>query len=138
MEHLNFIYYQIKHSLSLWKASRNNPGPTFSNCMKRDVTTVLFWLTSFRKKTIVYYCILLRTNAGVVCQCLVFLNESLIFFIVLFNIIKHFLIQPWWLSGPRHDITNLFNNQGVIVQWIKWSLMIVYSLHFDGPWLDST
>ena len=39
-----------------WKASGNNPFPTFSNCTQNDVTLVPFCLTTSSKKTIVYYC----------------------------------------------------------------------------------
>ena len=41
---------------SLWKASRSDLQPTFLNCTHNYVTSVLFCLTTFRKKT---NCILL-------------------------------------------------------------------------------
>ena len=46
----------MEHSPSLMKASLSNPLPTFSNCMKFDITMVSSCLTTFRKKT---NCILL-------------------------------------------------------------------------------
>ena len=37
------------------QTSQSNPGPHFSKCMQNDVTSLLRSLSSFRKKTIVYY-----------------------------------------------------------------------------------
>ena len=48
-------FKQTTHSPSLQKASRNNPRPHFLNWMKNDVTSVRLCLSSFCKKTIVYY-----------------------------------------------------------------------------------
>ena len=50
------LFPLMKHSLSLRKASRSNPRLTFSNCIQSDVTLVSFCLTTFPKKTIVFYC----------------------------------------------------------------------------------
>ena len=50
------LFYLAEHSLSLRKASHSNPRPTFFNCMKSDIPSVSFCLTTFRKKT---NCILL-------------------------------------------------------------------------------
>ena len=44
------LFPLMKHSLSLRKASRSIPRPTFSNCIQSDVTWVSFCLTTFRQK----------------------------------------------------------------------------------------
>ena len=49
------LFRLTKHFPSLRKASRSNPLPIFLNCMRNDVTSVHRCLTTFRKKTIVYY-----------------------------------------------------------------------------------
>ena len=49
------LFQPTKHFPSLWKVSRSNPHPPLSNCMRNDVMLVLHCLTSFRKKTFVYY-----------------------------------------------------------------------------------
>ena len=49
------LFKLTQHFPSPLKTSHSNPHPTFSNCTKRDVLSVSFFLTTFRKKTIVYY-----------------------------------------------------------------------------------
>ena len=49
------LFWLTTYSPSLGKASCSNPHPSFSNCIQSDVTLVRRCLTTFRKKTIVYY-----------------------------------------------------------------------------------
>ena len=56
-----------KHSLSLGKASRNNPHPIFSNCMQNHIMSVCFCLTTFLKKPIVNYSNLFTYRWSIVC-----------------------------------------------------------------------
>ena len=44
------LFWLTRNSPLLWKATRSDPGPIFSNCTLNDVTSVLFL-----QKTIVYY-----------------------------------------------------------------------------------
>ena len=48
------LYWLTKYSPSLQKAYLSNPRPTFSNCMKNNVTLMSFCLTTFCKKKQLY------------------------------------------------------------------------------------
>ena len=54
-DYFPFLFQITTHSPSLWKASRSNPCPIFSNSTQNDVTSVSVCLTTFYKKSIVYY-----------------------------------------------------------------------------------
>ena len=54
LSYLTPLFLITKHSPSLRLASRSNPCPLFSNCMRRDVTYVSFCLTTFHKKKQLY------------------------------------------------------------------------------------
>ena len=73
-----YLFWLAKHSPSLWRASCSNPRPYFSNCLQNDVMSVHRCLTTFRKKTIVYYCLIARysTNKST-CFSNLFLSHQL-------------------------------------------------------------
>ena len=52
---VGWCFRPTKHSPSVRKASCSNPCPLFPNCMQNDIMLVCRCLTSFHKKTIVYY-----------------------------------------------------------------------------------
>ena len=125
------LFWLTKHSPSLRKASRWNPGPTFSNCMQSDVMSVPFSLMTFSKKIIVYHYWLIER---IVFRCLI---PRLQMFQIVIQILDigtkaytHILNEGFFLGTFKTDhqlwllfyiLTSFLHTYGIIM--IVWGLI---------------